>query len=264
MADTSAADLLTGAVGVLLADIRAGRAPALADEPDAVHRLRTSVRRLRNVLAGFGRYVERRPAGALRDRLASYGALLGAGRDLEVRAEDCRRVLAEVGRLDLEPVLVAPLVAAHGGAHAALVDWHTTPDAVALDRLLGEWARTVPLTARAHRAADPAVAKVLRREVGRVLDRAADGEASHEVRKSARRLRHVAEAVGTDDAARLGRLGKDIQGRLGDHRDALLLAEHLWSVGAPAVVVARVEASASHALDGLPEVLATLRGGHEI
>ncbi|MDQ6522290.1 CHAD domain-containing protein [Nocardioides sp. LHD-245] len=259
MADAPASELLTDVVGGLLADLRGGRGPALADEPDAVHRLRTSVRRLRNVLAAFGGYVEKRPARLLRDRLASYGALLGAGRDLEVRAEDCRRVLAQVGRPDLEPVLVAPLVAAHDGAHAVLVEWHATPDATALDRLLRDWARSVPLTSRADRPAATEAGRVLRREIRRVLDRAAEGETSHEVRKAARRLRHVADAVGTDEAARPGRLGKDIQGRLGDHRDALLLAGHLWSAGAPAVVVARVEASASRALDGLPEALAALR-----
>ncbi|GAA1522719.1 CHAD domain-containing protein [Nocardioides humi] len=261
MAGTPAGELLTQAVGALVAEIRDGREPALADEPDAVHQLRTSVRRLRNVLAGFGRYVEKRPARVLRGHLASYGALLGAGRDLEVRAEDCRRVLAEVGRTDLEPALVAPLLAAHDGAHTVLVDWHASPDAVALDRLLARWGDEVPLTRRAGRRADRVSTKVLDREVRRVLDRAAQGETSHEVRKAARRLRHVADAVGERD---LARLGKEVQGRLGDHRDALLLAGHLWSAGAPAVVVAHVEAAASSALDGLPEALDALRRVHGI
>ncbi|GAA3551533.1 CHAD domain-containing protein [Nocardioides daeguensis] len=256
MPDTRTGELLGTVIGDLVAGIRERREPALADEPDAVHQLRTSVRRLRNVLAGFGRYVEKRPARELRDHLASYGAVLGAGRDLEVRAEDCRRVLAELGRTDLEPALVAPLLAAHGGAHAVLVDWHASPDAVALDRLLEQWAEDPPFTHRARRPAGPATAKVLRREVRRVLDRAADGETSHEVRKAARRLRHVADALGE---AALASAGKDIQGRLGDHRDALLLAGHLGAAGAPAAVIAHVETAASRTLDGLPEALAALR-----
>ncbi|TQK72190.1 CHAD domain-containing protein [Nocardioides sp. SLBN-35] len=256
VADTSAGDLLSTVICDLVADIRDGREPALADAPDAVHRLRTSVRRLRNVLAGFERYVERRPARELRGHLASYGTLLGAGRDLEVRAEDCRRVLAALGRTDLEPTLVEPLLAAHDGAHAVLVAWHGSPDAVALDHLLATWGEEVPVTDRARRRADRVRARVLRRELERVLDRAAVGEASHDVRKAARRLRHVAEAVG---AADLARAGKDVQGRLGDHRDALLLARYLWSAGAPAVVVAQVEAGASRALEGLPGDLAVLR-----
>lgn len=259
MADTSAGDLLTNVVGALVADIRDQRDPALADEPDGVHQLRTSVRRLRNVLAGFGRYVEKRPARELRGHLASYGALLGAGRDLEVRAAGCRQVLVELGRTDLERTLVAPLLAAHGGAHAVLVDWHGSPDAAVLDHLLGTWGEEVPISERARRPADRVTSAVLRREVGRVLDRAAEGETSHEVRKAARRLRHVADAVGEGD---LARAGKEIQGRLGDHRDAVLLAGHLWSAGAPAAVVAHVEVAASRALDGLPESFETLRGMH--
>ncbi|GAA4104209.1 CHAD domain-containing protein [Nocardioides kongjuensis] len=256
MADSPAGDLLSTVIGDLVADVLTGREPALADEPDAVHQLRTSVRRLRNVLAGFGRYVEKRPAREMRARLASYGALLGAGRDLEVRAEDCRRVLAELGRTDLGHALVDPLLAAHSGAHAALVAWHASPDAAALAHLLGMWGEEVPLADRARRHADRVTDAVLRHEVHRVLDRAAEGETSHEVRKAARRLRHVADAVGDRERAAAG---KDIQGRLGDHRDALLLAGHLWSAGAPAVVVAHVETAASRALDGLPEAIAALR-----
>ncbi|MBM0127673.1 CHAD domain-containing protein [Pimelobacter simplex] len=260
MADTPAGDLLARVIGELVTDVRAGREPALADDPDAVHQLRTSVRRLRNVLAGFGRYVEKRPAHELRAHLASYGALLGAGRDLEVRAEDCRRVLAELGRSDLEHALVDPLLAAHGGAHAVLVDWHGSPDAAALDHLLGMWGEKAPLAGRARRPVGQVRRSVLRRELRRVLDRAEEGETSHDVRKAARRLRHVAEAVGE---TALARAGKDVQGRLGDHRDAVLLAGHLWSAGAPAVVVAHVEAAASRVLEGLPADLEALRAMDE-
>ncbi|WP_158296506.1 CHAD domain-containing protein, partial [Nocardioides albidus] len=235
------------------------REPALADEPDAVHQLRTSVRRLRNVLAGFERYLDKRPTRRLRGHLASYGALLGAGRDLEVRAQDCRRVLAELGRPDLEDALVAPLLAAHAGAHAVLVDWHASPDAAALESVLDRWCEQVPTTDRSDRAAGRVTAAVLRREVGRVLDRAVAGETSHEVRKAARRLRHVAEVVGDRD---LARAGKEIQGRLGEHRDAVLLAGHLGAAGAPAVAVAHVEAAASRALDGLPEAIDALRAAY--
>ncbi|WP_344400196.1 CHAD domain-containing protein, partial [Promicromonospora sukumoe] len=60
---------------------------ALADEPDAVHRLRTSVRRLRNVLAAFKRYLDRDAAAELRSRLKELGDVLGKARDLEVRAQ---------------------------------------------------------------------------------------------------------------------------------------------------------------------------------
>ncbi|UUW89437.1 CHAD domain-containing protein [Pimelobacter simplex] len=256
--DASAAELLAEAVGDLVADLRRLRAPALADEPDAVHQLRTTVRRLRNLLAGFRRCFRRGPADELRTRLAAYGALLGEGRDLEVRADDCRRVLAELGRDDLVDTLVAPLLAGHTTEHARLVAWHDSDEAAALDALLDRWATRPPLhRERAARPARSTARRAVRREVGRVLDRAeAAGETSHEVRKAARRLRHVAEVAGDDRAALLG---KEIQGRLGDHRDAVLLAAYLWSAGAPALVVAHVEAQASRALEDLPDALRRLR-----
>ncbi|WGX98584.1 hypothetical protein [Nocardioides sp. L-11A] len=59
-------------------------------------------------------------------------------------------------------------------------------------------------------------------------------------------------------------IGRSRRSRLGAHRDALLLAGHLGSAGAPAVVVAHVEAGASRALDGLAEALAALRAEDEI
>lgn len=260
--DASAAELLTGAVGDLVADLRRLRAPALADEPDAVHQLRTTVRRLRNLLAGYRRYLRRKPADDLRARLASYGALLGEGRDLEVRADDCRRVLAELDRGDLLDDLVAPLLAGHAAEHARLVAWHATDETAALDAVLDSWAaRPLLRRERAARSARSAGRRVVRREVRRVLDRAdAAGETSHDVRKAARRLRHVAEVAGDDRAAALG---KEIQSCLGDHRDAVLLAGYLWSAGAPAVLVAHVEVLAGRALADLPDALRRLRALHE-
>ena len=72
----------------------------------------------------------------------------------------------------------------------------------------------------------------------RVLDHAADYrgdvDAAHALRKAARRLRHTADAVTRPpaavlgaDAQELGELGSQLQSLLGDHRDALLLAEHV-------------------------------------
>ena len=250
------ASLLSTTIRDLVAEIERLRAPALADEPDAVHQLRTAVRRLRNVLAGFRRYLRRKPTADLRERLAAYGTLLGAGRDLEVRADDCRQVLEKVERTDLHDVLVAPLLAAHATEHERLVLWHDTDEAAETIARLADWADDPPLRRkRARRPARRTTRAVVRREVRRVLAAAQQGETSHEVRKAARRLRHVAEVADDDRAARLG---KEIQGRLGDHRDALLLAGHLWSSGAPAAVVAPVEAAASRSLEGLPEAIELL------
>lgn len=276
---TTAGDMLTAAISDLAGEVAAGRAPALADEPDAVHQLRTSVRRLRNLLAAFRRCFDSSAAAGLGATLASYGNLLGECRDLEVRAADATAALDALGLTGrLEDALVGPLVAGHAPAHAALVAWHAGPGAVALDALLATWSVAPPLTRRAGRPARVVADKAVRRQARRVLaraDAAADGaeDARHDLRKAARRLRHTADAVTAveiDDSLHgLGKLGHQVQGALGDHRDALLLAEHVRRCAAGLadladrasydLVAEYAEARAATALEGLDEPLATLR-----
>lgn len=256
----TAGDLLTSVAADLATGIRAGRPAALADEPDAVHRLRTTVRRLRNLLAAFRRCFDTAEAAELGAALASYGSLLGECRDLEVRAADARAALAALGLADeLEPTVVAPLERVHAAAHAQLVAWHAGPDAAALDALLDRWSQAPPLRRRARRPAGATARKAVRRQVRRVLRRA-DRGAEHDLRKAARRLRHTADAVASvrPDAATLGRLGHRVQGVLGDVRDAQLLAEHARRCGAEPLA-AYAEQAADVARAGLAEPLGALR-----
>lgn len=260
------------------------RGPALSDEPDAVHQLRTSVRRMRNVLAAFEPCFEREPAEKFAVVLAAYGGLLGECRDLEVRASDASAVLEDLAQGDLYDAVVAPLLADHDRAHAALVAWHLAGGAASLDVLLAHWSVDAPLTDRAHRPATTIAAKAVRRQVRRVLDRAdrlggddvAEAEeAVHALRRAARRLRHTADAVegvdGLDGTAVVGGLGQRIQGLLGDHRDAMLLADHVRDCAAGTVagmadrtsydrVVGRAQTLADEAMAGLDGALADLRG----
>lgn len=274
--ELTAGDLLRGVLLELVADIQEKRPAALADDPDAVHQLRTSVRRARNLLAVFSRCFEATEAEALGRELAAYGGLLGECRDLEVRASDAMTALEALGLVEeLAGVVVDPLRAAHDKAHARLVAWHRGPGPDRLDDRLTRWATAPPLDGRAGRRAGAVALKALRRQVRRVLDRADDlggahaEERRHELRKAARRLRHTADAVAAADvagAARLGRLGHDIQGMLGDHRDALLLAAHVRACAEGAadrasydLVVEHAEDLAEGALDGLDGAVAALR-----
>lgn len=257
---TTTGDLLSAVVAELATEIRAGRAAALADEPDAVHHLRTTVRRLRNLLAAFRRCFDTAEAAGLGAALASYGGLLGECRDLEVRAADARAALEALGLTEaLEPTLVAPLERVHAAAHAQLVAWHAGPDVAVLDALLDRWAQEPPLTKRARRPAAKVARTAVRRQVRRVLARA-DRSQEHDLRKAARRLRHTAEAVSSvhPDAATPGGLGHRIQGVLGDARDARLLAEHARRCGAEPVA-AYAEQAAAVARAGLAEPLGALR-----
>ncbi|KRC54927.1 MULTISPECIES: CHAD domain-containing protein [unclassified Nocardioides] len=266
---TTAGEMLSAVLADLADQTISRRSAALADEPDAVHQLRTTVRRQRNLLAAFRRCFDTEAASTVGAALASYGGLLGECRDLEVRADDTARALTALGLEHLDGRLVVPLREAHARAHATLVVWHTGPDAVRLDALLAGWAEAPVLAERARRPAEDVAAKAVRRQVRRVLaraDAAADGseEARHDLRRAARRLRHTADAVAdvlTDDAVvRAGRLGQRIQGALGDHRDALLLADHVRRAGDPDDrLVDHAVQLAGEALDGLDEPLAELR-----
>lgn len=277
--DISGGDMLAAVVADLGRMITERRGPALSDEPDAVHQLRTSVRRMRNVLAAFDSCFEQEPAGRFAVVLAAYGGLLGECRDLEVRAADATAVLRDLGQGDLYDAVVEPLLTAHDRAHAALVAWHLAGGAESLDALLVHWSAEPPLTDRADRPAATTAARAVRRQVRRVLDRAdrlggddvAEAEeAVHALRRAARRLRHTADAVegvdGLDGAAVVGGLGQRIQGLLGDHRDAVLLADHVRSCAADVAdrtsydrVVGRAETLADEAMAGLDGALADLR-----
>lgn len=253
--------------------IQDGVPAALADEPDAVHGLRTSVRRLRNVLAAFRKYVDREPGAELRSRLKEWGDVLGRARDLAVRAEQATEAAEAVG-LEAAPraALLDPLQTARAQAHADAARWTRSDRSRDLGRLLVEWAVAPPLTDRASRPAKKAARRVVRRQADRTLDAARrldDPEAAHELRKAARRLRHTCDAITRPPVKLLGSRTKDlgsaghrIQSVLGDHRDALLLAEHVREHAegseAYAAVVDLCQEHALTALADLPTALGEL------
>lgn len=185
------------------------------DAPDAVHKARTTTRRLRTVL----RVVPGEAAKQARRALRAYGELLGAARDLEVRADLAEQLIEESGG-DAETDaardrLVAPARRAYHDAHRHIVAYLDGP----------AYAR---LAAQLERAVDDAAS------VDELVVR-------HEARKAARSMRYLAEAVGDEATAEAG---AERQSALGGHRDLTLLARSLEGEGDP--VLARVR-EAAHA-----------------
>ncbi|WP_400997973.1 CHAD domain-containing protein [Agromyces sp. GXQ0307] len=230
---------------------------ALADEPDALHQLRTNVRRLRSVLAAYGAVLDDAVVTGLRRRLRELGHELGTVRDLEVRVQVAESALVdadEAGRFTsaaerdrIRGILIDDEQAAHDRAHARFVERQRLPRAVErleeLDRVLG----APPFTERAARDATAELGKLLDREAGRAARRASrlpaepSLEELHDLRKASRRLRYAAEAVTEPPveafgarARALADAGDDIHDVLGDHRDELLFAEHLRRAAAHA------------------------------
>jgi CHAD domain-containing protein len=277
--EVTAGEMLAEIVSDLVAEIGAKAPAALADEPDAVHQLRTAVRRLRNVLAAFSQHVQPSAVGGLRSQLAEYGDRLRLARDLEVRAAWCEAVASEVGLADeLRECLVRPLVEAHAQAHAALVRWAGSPRADPVRSILARWADASELLGSTARPAPVVAREVLAAQVERVDGHAtsyrSDLEATHALRKAARRLRHTADAVTRPpaavlgpDAAALGDLGSRLQSLLGEHRDALLLVDHVrGSLPDGAAerapydsLIEAAERRAAAAIAAVPEVLTQLR-----
>ena len=259
--------------------IQDGVPPALADEPDALHRLRTSVRRLRNVLAAFRRYLDQDAAAELRARLKEWGDVLGQARDLEVRAWQAAAV-ADTAGLDeaARSALVDPLWAAQARAHAAAGRWTRSDRGRDLDRLLAEWSAAPRLGDKASRPAKRAARRAVRRQAARTLDavpRLGDPGTAHELRKAARRLRHTCDAITRPPVGLLGRRTEDLgaaghrlQTVLGEHRDALLLAGHVrdHAGGSPQhdAVVDLCQERALTALADLPAALADLAAGARV
>ncbi|WP_195760578.1 CHAD domain-containing protein [Agromyces kandeliae] len=266
---------------------------ALADEPDALHQLRTHVRRLRSVLAAYGAVLDDAVVTELRRRLRELGHELGTVRDLEVRvqvaeaaladAEEAGRFASDAERERVRAILVDDERAAHDRAHARFVERQELPRAPRRIEELDGVLAAPPFVERAGREAVVELAKLLDREARRAAKRARrlpedpTLDELHDLRKASRRLRYAAEAVSEPPvelfgarAADLADAGDDIHDVLGDHRDELLFAEHVRRAashaahaGEPAEVLHRLaddaDARAAAHLAELPEVVATLR-----
>jgi CHAD domain-containing protein len=273
-------EVVTRMVRAAAADVRDTLPAALRDEPDAVHEHRTRVRRLRAVLAGVSRYVDASAARRLRDEYREWGHALGVVRDLEVRAEQADAALADAGVDDED-------------AGRRLVGREREQYVVEHARL-EQLASFTAATKRARRlerfAADPHaqggkarkdLRRVLQHEIKRVrrAERAYDGtlETQHELRKAGRRLRYIAEAIGTQspglfEVADLVAAGKGVHDSLGEQRDALLFVARLRLARAAADAAGEavapyeqlIEAAESRASDhakGLKPALKQLRRG---
>ncbi|MFC7404970.1 CHAD domain-containing protein [Georgenia alba] len=280
----SAGAMLTTLVRELVRQLQSGLPAARADRDDAVHHLRTVVRRLRTALSVHRSLLDPQARTRLREGLAELGARLGEVRDLEVRAHQAADLVTEVEAPgDVRRRLVGDLEIAHADAHARLVRWCASDDAAQLWAELRRWAEEPPLIAAAGKPARTVARRAVRKETDRLLrrsadlDPAADLEGAHVARKAARRLRHTAEALSRPPVRILGkrvrRLGKaasGLQSVLGTHRDAVLLAAHARDVagsvrggdGSRAPydgIAAAAERTADRALEGLADAVARVR-----
>ena len=214
---------------------------------DTVHQLRIAARRLRSVLASYGRVFEPGAVDPLRDELRWLGQALSAARDFEVLRRHLDALVDD--ELD-QPAGSAPetlrerinrdLEQAHrAGRHDAM-------GAVASERyarLLRSLEAVVESPALLPEASDRAriaLPRILERDARRVRRAAKDAngaapgpdrdEALHEVRKKVKRLRYSAESAAPvlgKRAKRLAKRAKELQDALGAHQDTVASREWL-------------------------------------
>ena len=283
-----AGSAIVGALRAIADRLATIESDAVADEPDAVHQLRTTVRRLRSVLAAYEPLFDESVAEALRRRYGAFGKELGIVRDIEVRVNVAERALQEADEsMEVTAALRARLVdaelEAYRLAHTRFAARQRMPRAVARGVALTALLDDPPLTSLAAEPAMTVLGDLIEREARRALRRAARVEPSatseqlHAVRKAGRRLRYVAEAVSDEPVAlfdervqALAAAGENLHDLLGDHRDEVLFAEHVRRsaahaahAGEPVDALSRLadaaDRRAAARLSGLPEVVDELR-----
>ncbi|TFB54794.1 CYTH and CHAD domain-containing protein [Cryobacterium tagatosivorans] len=254
----TAASVVVAAVRRLTAALEGADPASREDQPDAVHQMRRSVRRLGSVLASYRRLFDAEAVQALRDGLSWLGGALGEARDAEVSGRRAARELGAVPERRVDAAVRARLVdgsrAEYTEAHARVRRLMSSPGYFRLLDALDDFAARPPLTAPASHPAVKELRRQLRRDIARLRSRArgaaaagpGDREAAlHEVRKAVRRLRNAVDAVRTEAATVLGpkkrrtlrrisAAAKPIETALGERRDLVLFSGRLESASASA------------------------------
>jgi CHAD domain-containing protein len=244
----SAADVVLGYAAEQAVKLK-GYDPAVRrDEPDAVHQMRVTTRRLRSTFQSFGKVLRAEDTGHLAGELRWLGHVLGDARDAEVLSG---HIEAELKQAPVELVMgpvqarvrehFAPLGAQSRKAVLAALDserYFALLDE--LDQILAEPPLGPDADQPAKKALRAAVARTYKRTGKRIkrADRAHPGEptnvALHSARRAAKRSRYAAEAVTPvfgKQAKRFGKQMKKIQSSLGDHQDAVIARNTLREIG---------------------------------
>jgi CHAD domain-containing protein len=222
------------------------------DAADAVHKSRVTARRIRSVLQGYRRILDRSSTAELVADLRWLGAELAPARDGEVLASHIAKALDALP----DDEVLGPVAAqvnrrfareqAEGRARAlgVLDSDRYLQMQDRLDALLD----APPTTRRADEPATAELPRAIRKSLRRTAGHAAEADAAdaaerdtalHEMRKAAKRARYVLEvaepALGKG-ARKLRKRVKEVQSLLGDHHDTVVARAVLRELGSQAQV----------------------------
>ena len=249
-----------GAVLLAYLDAQAARLNELdlavrRDEPDAVHQMRVTVRRLRAALQSFPEILPDKDTRQLRGELKWLGGVLGAARDTEVLAGQLHAGLTALPtELVIGPAqarVTAHFAPREASARREVLDALDSQRYRDLRAALARLLNAPPLTsaaaspaaavlpvavARAYQRTSRRMRRARRAPAGRARD-----EALHEARKAAKRTRYAAEATAPGlgkerrgKSRRLARRMKGVQSVLGAHQDAVIARAAAREIGVQA------------------------------
>jgi CHAD domain-containing protein len=205
----------------------------LGGEPEDLHLMRVSTRKLRAVLRAAHRMFDAEWAAPLISGLTWLGQLFGFVRDLDVQLEYFKQEASELSPRDRKPLerFVARLQNDRDKARQVLADEMKSARYVSFLHKLHETMREPilvdgkwSLTRIAKRQF-----KKLTKEIGK-LPRSPSNMDLHRVRIKAKRARYVAELVEMSQGkpvARFAKSAKQFQDLLGRHQDSVLAERHV-------------------------------------
>ena len=241
--DVSAAVVVRDRLRELVTQLRGYDPLVRADAPDAVHKMRVTIRRLRSALATYRPLLDREVTDPLRVELKWLGGVLGDARDAEVLRE---KLLADVGKLPTEEVrggvrefIDRELMSAYRRAQERATESMSTNRYLGLLDRLDALIHDLPWREGAVAEGVGVLRQRVRHDWKRLARRAAavddlpgDEYAAglHEVRKAAKRARYAAEPLvqlDGKDAKRFVKALKGLQSSLGRHQDSVVAHEQL-------------------------------------
>jgi CHAD domain-containing protein len=199
----------------------------LGEEPEAVHKFRVAIRRLRSVLRSARPMVDRAWSDGLRAELDWLAQALGRVRDLDVLLTELEEEVAdlpddrEAGELLLTKLRSKRAAAQHELVETLSSDRYATllarvEQAAAEPRLVGDEVPVEELARKDFKRFDRAASK---------LGSAPSSESLHDVRIRAKRARYaaeVAEPLVGKPARRFVSQAKTFQDVAGEHQDAVV------------------------------------------
>jgi CHAD domain-containing protein len=218
------------------------------DEPDSIHLMRVSARKMRSALGTYRRLLDPEAADRLRGELKWLGVSLSGARDAEVMRERLKDLIGrEPADLVLGPVphrIQEELGAEYHAAHARVLEVIGEERYFRLLDHLDAFLAAAPVHDPGSEPAHTIVAALVRKDWKRLrrdvrtaksTPRGPGHDAAlHEVRKSAKRLRYAAESalpIHGKRSARLVRATHGLQKILGQHQDSVVTRDLLRRLG---------------------------------